>query len=193
MNKSYVKTIEEENYILRQRVEEIDSQLKDAYKSLEEQEVQVQMSVNECVTEGIHDFITNTTGLYVCEDDAFAEIAEQMILRVRCEGNGKGYAYRYDMLQKHLDSPLLHKWYIDYWYCGLRFQRVAFILNKKKKYFIKCLNIWSDFYKNFRYIDEADKKRIDVYMRNRGDNIYKKKLYEYINTNSIKREFTRLK
>jgi hypothetical protein len=190
MRKSYVKTIEEENYTLRQRVDDLDSSLRKSQQDFDEYVMNVQMSMSSCWTDGIDDYYSDNQSIYTVEDDALCDVSMSMAKSTEGWNEPVWKKWRREKLGKCLEAKLLPKWTIEYWYFGMRFQKVVFVMNKKKKHFVKIHILQVDKYNNFKYnVDENDAERINVYAK-RDSTFYKKKLYSYINESAMKESFT---
>ena len=188
--KSYVKNIEEENYTLRQRIEELDSKINELNETIDDFILQVNMTVTVSLTDGIDDFFSHILSPYTAENDAICDIGVNMCHTLSNHvSQPYGYVYRKERMEKFLDAQLQPKWTIEYWYLGLRFQKVSFTLCKKKKNYTKVIISNSDKIRNFSYVEEEDEKRMSAYT-NRPPVYYKKKIYDYINASNYKPLFT---
>jgi hypothetical protein len=191
MRKSYIKMIEEENYTLRQRVDELDVSLRNTQKDLDEHLLSVQMTMTSCWTDGIDDYYTDTYSTYANEDDAICDVSMCMNNRINDWDTDKVHAkWRQEKLESCLNVKLIPKWCIEYWYTGLRFQKVNFMLHKKKKHFIRCCVLGGDKYRNFSYVEDDDAERMNAYIKGRNHGFFKKRLYEYINDSAYKESYT---
>lgn len=191
--KSYVNTIEDENYILRQRVDELDSKVRELYKCIDDMNKKIYMSVSFCQTDGVFDFFTDTLRYHNAEEDAFSEIASKAIKTILVDRYSScGVSWNIQKIEESMMVKLIPRWTIDYWYVGMRFLRVHFHIHKRKKYFVKVLISDSDMVKNFRYVESEDKERLSYYL-NHTPYYYKEKLYSFIRLNNYKELFTPLK
>jgi len=149
------------------------------------------MTMTSCLTDGIDDYYSETQSIYSVEDDALCDISICMAKSIDGYVDPVWKKWRHDKLEKCLDAKLIPKWNIEYWYLGMRFQRVVFTLHKKKKHFVRCHIVWADRNKNFKYgVDESDESRMNAYIAGRDNNFYKKKLYCFIDESAAKRLFT---
>jgi len=188
--KSYVKTIEDENYILRQKIEELDSRVTELNTTIDDMSLQVGMTLTTSLTDGIDDFFTEVVSTYASETDAISDIAVNMCHTISNHIHQTyGAVYRKEKVEKCLDIKLHRKWTIKYWYLGMRFQKVSINLLHRKKHFIKVFISNYDKKRNFVYTEVEDEERMGVYT-NHTPEYYKKTIYDYINSSNYKSLFT---
>lgn len=187
-SKGYVKTIEDENYTLRQRVDELDVKIGELHKVVDDIPYQINMTMHHCFTDGLDNFFTETASIYTNEDDAICDIC-MSICRMEEIVDPVWRRWRQDKLEKCMNIKLRPKWTIEYWYLGMRFLKVHFTLHKKKRNFVKIFISDYDRTKNFKYTEEEDVDRMAPYIK-RTPVYYKKKLYSYINETAHKHKFT---
>lgn len=196
-SKGYVKTIEEENYTLRCRVDDLDANLSNAHQTIEEIinciSISAEFSLSDYMLDNAHEMLTTTTD----EDNAFISIMYSLDEYIRSENEGDGFSSTYfwkkrtrTILQKKFKNKLLPKWTITYWANHRIIKSVSITMKKRKKYFFSIY-----FLKNSASAINFAPPNDTVYKKyeeciHKNVKYFKKHLYNHINSSYLKRFFT---
>jgi hypothetical protein len=195
-SKGYVKTIEEENYTLRCRVDDLDVKLSHAHQTIEEIIhdilVSAEFSMADFMLDNAHEMLSTSTD----EDNAFISIIYSIDEYIRSENDGDGFSSTHfwkkrtrTILQKKFQNKLLPKWTITYWVNNRIMKSVSIVLKKRKKYFFSIYFSISSQANKFASPDDPIYKKYEECLH-KNCKYFKKLLYNHINTTYLKSFFT---
>lgn len=195
-SKGYVKTIEEENYTLRCRVDDLDVKLRLAHAAIEEIInniiISAEFSMSDYMLDNAHEMLSTSTD----EDNTFVSIIYSIDEYIRSENDGDGLSSTHfwkkrtrTILQKKFKNKLLPKWTITYWVNRRIMKSVSIVLKKRKKYFFSIYFSTVSSVNNIASPDDPMYKKYAECLH-KNCKYFKKRLYSHINTTYLKSFFT---